>query len=36
MTKLRTPEAPHKRSKEIDTSNDEESKNNVPKYFALF
>jgi hypothetical protein len=35
MTKFRTAEAPHKRSKEIDMSNDEESKNNGEKYFAI-
>lgn len=36
MTKFRTAEALHKRPKEIDTSNDEESKNNIEKYFAVF
>jgi hypothetical protein len=36
MTKFRTAEALHKRPKEIDTSNDEESKDNMEEYFAIF
>jgi len=36
MTKFRTAEALHKRPKEIDISNDEESKNNTEEDFAIF
>jgi len=36
MTKFRTSEALHKPAKEIDTSNGEESKNNIEKYFLIF